>query len=130
MLHFKYVEDAFHDELRRLFAQKPEVFNFLNNHERKSVMFNNLKSEIVTAELKSATFINQKSLKMIGKEFAKTFSELALRAKEKEYTSEAEIQRRLHNAHQFNEIQEMIEQNSKDYLEGVTRDGKIIRTEI
>ena len=91
MESFKYVEDSFDKELSRLFADKPEVLSFLKNHDRKSLLFDNLKSEIITTELKNATLINQDQLKFIGKEFAKTFSSLALEAHKKKVMTKGEL---------------------------------------
>lgn len=127
MEHFKIVETAFFKELDDVFGAKPDIISFLKSHERIPLMLNNLKSEIVTTEIKKAHLINAESLKMIGKEFARTFAGLALKSKEHELMSEAELQRRRHEAHQWDEIGEMITEGNE--ITESLENGKI-KTEI
>lgn len=113
MEHFKLVEDAFFNEIKRVFGSKPDIYSWLKNHERIPLLMTNLKKEIVTTELKNARLITTDSLKMIGKEFAHTFAKFAVDQKESELMTEAEKQRRLHELHEWNEIGEMLEEGDE-----------------
>lgn len=111
------IKEEFDRQINAKFASKPDVYNFFKNHEKRPLLEKNLIAEISKVELSHAVKLDAEKIKFIVAEFCNTFFSLALKAAEKSAISEAERQRRLHEEHTFNEIQDMIEQNSNDTVE-------------
>jgi len=112
-----FITEEFDRQIKARFSSKPDVYQFFKNHERRPLLEKNLIAEISKAELSHAVKLDAEKIKFIVKEYCNTFFHVALKAAEKAAVSEAERQRRLHEEHEFNEIQEMIEQNSSDRVE-------------
>jgi hypothetical protein len=111
------IKNEFDRQINARFSEKPDVYNFFKHHEKRPLLEKNLIAEISKIELSHAVKLDAEKIKFIVKEFCNTFFHVALKAAEKAAVSEAERQRRLHEEHEFNEIQEMIEQNSNDTVE-------------
>lgn len=98
--------------IKTKFGQKPDLFNFFKNHEKRPLLVKNLIEEIKLLEFKSGYKLNSQKIQFIIDEFAKTFCHVALKAAEKSAMTEAERQRRLHEEHEFNEIQEFVDKHT------------------
>lgn len=72
------ITTSFDDEIRRIFATKSEMGNFLLRHERKKLCIENLMKEIRMMELGKAVTLDRDKIEYLGKEFAKTFAKICL----------------------------------------------------
>lgn len=102
------------DEVILGFKARPDVVIWLKDHEKRPLLEKNLLKTINESNL---LIKNQETIDRIIDDFAKNFCIMAIEAKKIELMSEAEKQRRLHEEHEFNEIQEMLEENSNTRVE-------------
>lgn len=103
--------------IKNTFATKPEVRDWLLRHDRRATFEDNLLTEIRKTELSRPGLLKADTIVYIAKEYAKTFCHCAINAKEKELMTEGEVQRRRHEAHEFDEIQQMLEESSSGFTE-------------
>lgn len=81
------VSEAFDNEIKRLYATRQPVKEFLLNHERKNLCIENLCKEIRVAEMSHAVNIKRETIDMLAQNFATSFARIALKhAEEKAMT--------------------------------------------
>ena len=73
------IESSFDATVNILFKPNPRVVKFILNHERKKLCIENLVTEVRKMQLQNATTCKKKDLIMLGVEFARTFSDLAIK---------------------------------------------------
>lgn len=113
----KFITKAFDEKLTNLFSSKPEVLNFLINHERKHISIGNLEREINKLE-NTHIRLDLKKLTMIVRDFANMFAHAALINKEQSIMSSAEKYRQVK---EYDEQQQLQAELEKTYNESTTR---------
>lgn len=105
----QYITAEFDRQCKAKWGHKPDLYQFFSNHERRPLLEQNLAREIRELETVSKIILTKEKIEMIVIDFCKQFFTIALMAAEKAALSEAERQRQLHEEHEFNEIQKMLE---------------------
>lgn len=75
------VRTAFDKEIKRIFGEKPELYNFIMKHERKNLCIDNLEKEIRLTELTHPRLLRRDNIEFLGTSYAKTFAKLAIDTK-------------------------------------------------
>jgi len=101
---------SFDESLDEIFSKNQNILNFLKNHERKNTCIDNLVAETTKVELSGRYILKKEDIEFIGKEYARTFSQMALRFEEEKAVSKLERQRRIKEADDFKEVSEMIQE--------------------
>lgn len=109
---------AFDDRIDLLFKEKnSEIWRWLKNHERKNLCIENLCKEVFNEELlKGSKRLDKEKLEFLGRSYADTFSNLALRKAEEDAVSQMERSRRIREAEEDAEFAKM-------FNEEVDQDG-------
>jgi len=106
------VTTAFNSQLDKVFNDRREVLHFLNNHERKNVCLSNIVQEVKKTE--RATYkLKRSDLEFIGKEYANTFANAALKHAEQQAVSDLEKLRMAKEYADKKEVMEMFESEDK-----------------
>ena len=79
----------FDGEIRRVLGTKPEVMNFVLNHERKSKCIENIMQQVFIIEKRRLKMSPITMRRLIG-DVARTFAKAALTEKEQQLMSEAQ----------------------------------------
>ena len=109
------IERAFNGELKRIFAPKNEVKQFLLKHPRKKICIENLVTEVRKAELSNAIKMDLPKLEFLGKSFAKTFAKLALNLKERELMTNLQKAKEQKMANEAEELKKFFDDNVKQF---------------
>lgn len=99
----------FNLELANIFEEKPQVLNFLLNHERRELCLNNL-----TKEIKDNPWLSKKQYQDIIKAGAHVFAKAALESREKELMTAAALKQAETNADMEKRVQEASEDIMKE----------------
>lgn len=83
------VTTLFDRELKKVFAEKKEILNFLLNHERKKLCIANICRELKAVEFTTLT-TNRQLLELVVKDFSMLFAKAAIKQKEEQLLSQAE----------------------------------------
>lgn len=103
------IKAEFEAEVRELFKDRPHIQEFILNHERLSTCIDNLQAEIRKAEWMSAFRITRKHIEFTAREYARTFSKLAMQYAEEQALSQGERSMRIRKADEQKEIAAMFE---------------------
>lgn len=116
------VSQRFNDHISKVFVSKPEVRNFLLNHERKANCIANLCEQIRIAELSNIrhTFNVLKYSRVI-ESVVEMFCSACLKHKEEELLSRAERQKRLDEANTLEYAKELIQDLEDDAIDNTPR---------
>lgn len=97
----KFILEHYEAKIRKLFGNKPEVCKFLLSHERKSVLIENLNTELNKLEF-STIRLDSKLLQSVVDDFTLMFARAAILNKEQEIMSynEKMLQEREYQAQQ------------------------------
>ncbi len=104
------VKILFDEYLRKNFKHKPDVLDFLLNHERKEVCIRNLCDQIQVCEKRSKVKLNfdAKAYKLSIEEVAKMFASAAVNAKVAALVSSVERHRRESEESKYDEIRSVV----------------------
>lgn len=112
----KEVEIVFNSYLRQMFSHKPEVLNFLLNHERRPKIINICCDQIMIAEKSNiAKMFDISKYRLLIGECAKLFCTAALRHAEEKALSRAEMVRRIDEANRIKNLTEEFEADQKEF---------------
>lgn len=107
------IENSFNKEVSRIFETKPQIKDMILNHERKSICIENIAAEVRKTEWSDTYKFRKDQIEDLGREYAKTFSKLALQHAEEKLLSAAERDRREREAREMAEMDKIIEEMDK-----------------
>jgi len=101
------IATTFDNEVKSLFSDNETLRRFVLDHERKNLCIDNISKEIRIAELGSVVDIKTSHVEFVAKEYAKTFSKMALKQAEEKSVSQMERSRRVKEAQDKEDIANM-----------------------
>jgi len=103
------LKKSFTDQVNLMFRDKPKVSRFILNHERVGQCLENLRVEVKKMELSKSTNLKNSHVEMLGKEYAITFSKLALKHQEEQAVNYLKKQRMIDEKKEIDEIMGMFD---------------------
>lgn len=105
-----HIQLAVDDYIRKAYAERDDLKNFLLNHERKHVCVSNLLREINMTALRNPKLLKSNdNIMIIISEFAKVFCQLAIKTKEVSEMSSLEKHFATREAERFEEVAKLAE---------------------
>jgi hypothetical protein len=111
------IEKIFDLKLDDTFGKKPDVLNYLKNHERKNIVLENLSEQIKGCERANYSInFDVKKYHYTIDEIALFFARNALRYAEEQAVSRIERQRRIDEANKIEDAKEMMQELEDEAL--------------
>lgn len=82
-----FVDESFTE----LFPQKHDIISWLKNHERKTLLLQNLEKEIVSMQRDTYLILMEHDIKKLCKDFARMFADAAIKEKQRTIKSKLHI---------------------------------------
>ncbi len=101
-----YVKLFFDEFIKDRFGTKPDVLNFLMQHERRDACFKGICEQVVKAELSNiGKRMDIRRVKLLTEAGARMFCDAALKHAEEKILTQAEKQRRIDDASRLENLQ-------------------------
>lgn len=111
----------FNQKIKKTLSSKPEIFNFINNHDRKQMVIDNLSKMIRETEWTRPDLMTGQVRISFIEDSAKMFIEAALESKKQELMTQGARDVLVRSADKYKRAQEMLDDiNKEDALDGTS----------